>query len=253
MPRKSDKRKSLEGYGQGELENYVPYIHPREFSSNGVATRVLGNHIKRQFNFLSNLEKRHFFLHEFSGQAVDYWEQCKLELETTQAISVKLGIKHPKSKGEDVVMTTDLVVTFVSNGEKSKIAYSVKPSSAIKTRTLEKCQIEKTYWNELGILWYLITERQLPTIGCRNVEMLREYFNSAVGAKYSEELISFIRSAKGSENLSLNDVAKSFARSQGITNGNAKESVLYLFAHKRLRFNLTKEFNWDMNLNLVTL
>lgn len=99
-----------------------------------------------------------------------------MDREQTRSIAEAAGIKHPvDSKSRvDLVQTTDLVIDLERNGKIVRIARAIKPAEAMsKPRTIEKLEIERRYWTAKGIDWGIITERELPTVLCRNLELLQ--------------------------------------------------------------------------------
>lgn len=65
-------------------------------SSDGRITRLKGNKINRQHEFLSDLERNYFYLYEYSDFVFDIREKFPLlPLAETIVIAEELGIKHP--------------------------------------------------------------------------------------------------------------------------------------------------------------
>lgn len=54
--RMCDKGKIKANRGQGELEEYIPWIYPREFGGNGRGHRIKGWKVNRMYSLLSDLE-----------------------------------------------------------------------------------------------------------------------------------------------------------------------------------------------------
>jgi hypothetical protein len=84
-------------------------------------------------------------------------------VEGTLSVAARLGIKHPTTHGSKAtapwVMTSDLVITFESEGNpRSALALAFKPAGwAQKTRTTELLALEREFWEAQGIPWLLIT------------------------------------------------------------------------------------------------
>lgn len=67
-----------EGRGQGSGIEYKPWLHIQDVSSLVRSTRLKGNKVPRQYEFLSDLERDYFYLLEFSDVVVDIREQYPL-------------------------------------------------------------------------------------------------------------------------------------------------------------------------------
>jgi hypothetical protein len=69
-------------------------------------------------------------------------------------------------------MSSDFVV---NTGEEDRpvFALQVKPSSKLEDkRTVEKLEIERRYWLQKEIPWFLTTEKQIPSTVFKNIEWL---------------------------------------------------------------------------------
>ena len=85
-----------EGRGSGIGADYKPWLNIQDVSSLGRSTRLRGIKTNRQHEFLSDLERNHFYITEYSDFVVDIREQFPLlKLEETIVIANELGIKHP--------------------------------------------------------------------------------------------------------------------------------------------------------------
>lgn len=169
-------RRIKEGRGKGHFSDYKPWITIHDFASQGVVTRILGWKSNRLHHLLSEqFELAHFMQMEWSDKVIDIREQYPLlPLEKTLMIADQLGIKHPidpKTK-HPIVMTTDMLLTIRSGEAIQFVAHSIKPINKLNNRVLEKFEIEKSYFKDLGIDWELITEKQINYELVRNVEWL---------------------------------------------------------------------------------
>lgn len=64
-----------EGRGQGEFEDYIPWLTVRDFPSNGRCAREKGVKINRDYHFLSDLERYFFYITEWDTNVVNIREQ----------------------------------------------------------------------------------------------------------------------------------------------------------------------------------
>jgi hypothetical protein len=160
------------GRGQGEGSVYLPWIRIQDFSSLGMVSRIYSNKTNRVHHFLSRNELRYFYLLEWSDKVLDIREQYPLlDMELATDVALKAGIKYPKDNisGFPYVLTCDFMIT-TSDGLKAR---TIKCTSELKNkRTLEKLEIERRYWQELGIDWRLVTEREIPVQKSKNIEWL---------------------------------------------------------------------------------
>lgn len=171
-------KKIKEGFGQGIGIDYKPWLTIQDVSSLGRVTRLKGVKIKRQHEFLSDLERDYFYIVEFSDDILDIREQfALLPLESTIEIANELGIKHPvhlKTK-ESAPLSTDFFLTIEINKEVHYIARTIKPSDALlDKRTLEKFEIERIYWARNNIDWRIVTDNEMNKTLADNIAFFRE-------------------------------------------------------------------------------
>lgn len=66
------------------------------------------------------------------------------------------------------------MIDLERDGKIVTIARTIKPAADLgKPRSIEKLEIERRYWMALGVDWGIITERELPPVFCRNLEILQ--------------------------------------------------------------------------------
>jgi hypothetical protein len=151
-----------EGRGEGTGKNYRPALKVREVPSLGRSTRTNSPKLGRHLVLLSDIERNFALLLNWSDLVADIREQFPLPLEETIDISESLGIKHPcdDKNGQFFQMTSDFYVTFT---DKSEMVVSVKPYKELsKKRTIEKFEIERSFWEKKGIPWRIVTEKDIP-------------------------------------------------------------------------------------------
>jgi len=179
--KKSDDTKLREKIGTGRGINYIPWLKPHEFGSLGRVHRIYGWKINRIHYLMSDLELYYFLLIQWEDNVVDIREQFPLELIDTIGISKELGLKHPpltKKSGNEIVMTTDFVITVRDNNRCRDIVRTVKTQTDLrKQRVIEKLSIEKEYFKLKGLDWGIITEEQINKRKAQNIYMLyNNYF-----------------------------------------------------------------------------
>ncbi len=145
-----------EGRGKGVGKEYKPWITVNDFSSLGRVHRRLSITSDRVVHLFSDIEEDVFLSFDGRPEVLDIREQFPLPRFETMAIAERLGVRHPMVDGVPVVMTTDLLI----DKQGHRLALAVKPISALEDRrTLEKLDIEKTYWGERSnVRWHLLTD-----------------------------------------------------------------------------------------------
>lgn len=168
-----------DGRGSGELAFYKPWILTRELKgAPSRKARVKGILTGRVHHLLSDLEKKIFFLLEWTDSVYDIKEQYPLlPRSETIRIAEEYGILYPRYPYTTlpIVMTTDFLVTEIANGHKKEIAISAKYTKDLANkRTLEKIHIEQKRWADRGIVFRLFTEKDINPIVMRNIMDFRD-------------------------------------------------------------------------------
>jgi len=110
---------------------------------------------------------------------VDIREQFPANPKLTSHLANELGIKHPSMNGVEQVITTDFIIDVNLSGKYQKYAISVKYANELDdSRTIEKQEIERRYWESKSIKWFIITEKEIPKILVRNIKWLTPHFYS---------------------------------------------------------------------------
>ena len=69
-------------------------------------------------------------------------------------------------------MSTDFLVNTAKK-DFPKFAVQVKHSESLNNpRIIEKLELERRYWKQKNVPWFLFTERDIPRIVARNIEWL---------------------------------------------------------------------------------
>jgi hypothetical protein len=243
MPKRktsSSTSKLKKGLGQGHGQDYKPFLHPREVPSRGLATRIKGWKTGRAHYFLSKLERDYFFALEWSPIVRDIREQFPLPREATLRIAERLGIRHPRDPKtkEPVVMTTDFVIDVETGGSTTLKARSIKYSNDLNSlRTLEKLEIERTYWHEQGVEWGIVTECEVPTKLAKNVEWIHSALDPAEAPGLTPEDIPLLekelhREVTANLTMSLARIGMELDKRLGLRGGTALWVVRHLIASR---------------------
>jgi hypothetical protein len=98
-----------------------------------------------------------------------------LPLSNTLEIAKSLGFHHPPLNGDPEVITTDFMLTVRCGNELSSVARTVKKKADLKTcRLFQKLEIERRYYEERSIDWGIVTDANLPSARCHNVDWFHE-------------------------------------------------------------------------------
>lgn len=159
------QRAVSQGYGIGAEKNYKPWFRVKDVPSHGRSSKYQSLTVGRVHQTLSDLETRMICLADYNKYVIDIREQFPIfPLDGIQVLAKHLGIKYPFIPGTKtpVVMTTDFLLTLNTDGIISYLAVAVKPSEELrKRRVCEKLDLERVYWQSLGIEWVLATEIDL--------------------------------------------------------------------------------------------
>ena len=176
MTREQIAERYKAGFGQGVGPEYRPWLQAHDVPSKGMTFRMNGRKTGRQHVLFSTIERDAFLAAQWLDDVVDIREQFPLwPTAETEAIADELAINHPAHpKGGVVLMTTDLLLT-TRTGDVEAVA--VKPADKLyETRVLEKLEIERVYWENRGIPWSIVTERELPEAFVANLVWLNDYY-----------------------------------------------------------------------------
>lgn len=166
------------GRGKGVRENYLPYLFVRDVPSSGRSHRLYGRRSGRVHHLLSDIEYAHYLTFDSDNAVADIREQFALDRTETIRIASTLGFRHPRDPRSDtnLVMTTDLVVTYKRNSVYADRAFSIKPASQLSNRRVcEKLKIEESYWTEKKVSFRILTEQDIPLHLKRSLQWLRQY------------------------------------------------------------------------------
>jgi hypothetical protein len=264
MVTESNIRQHLKkGYGQGYLQDYMPWIKVNHFSSAGRSHRVLGLKTGRIHHFLSDLEVKLFNLLDFSDKVSDIREQYPLldvgspTIEITKGIALSLGIKHPCFCGMNTVLTTDFVVT---TGQDNKIiARTVKPSESLDKRTLSKFEIEKNYWQKFGVEWAIVTDKELSnSILFDNLKNLKHSYRYVLDENIEFSLLVKVYEIFGDINLkypqsNLSKCSLDIDSMLAFKEGTSLRIIKYLMAIKAITFDLSLPLHKRINISELKL
>ncbi|MBB4825597.1 hypothetical protein HNO89_002833 [Sporosarcina luteola] len=168
-----------EGRGQGDLSFYKPWLTIQDVPSKGRVHRFIGWKTARQHHLLSDLEFNYHCLCDWAENVIDIREQFPLDRALTLKIAEDLSIKHPIDikTGTPIVMTTDC---FLTMREGDSVVYKARTLKYEKDlndeRVIEKFELERAYWEQQGIDFAIVTEKELPITFISNLKFIRDAY-----------------------------------------------------------------------------
>ncbi|NQX71815.1 TnsA endonuclease N-terminal domain-containing protein [Paenibacillus alba] len=248
------ERKLKEKRGQGFFNEYKPWLTIRDVPSNGTVIRIKGWKTNRIHHLFSEqFELAYFYMLEWSTNVIDIREQfgC-LPLEKTLYIADKMGIRHPthpKTK-HPVVLTTDFLITVRTEQGIEYWARTVKPLSKLTKRVMEKFEIEKRYFEDEGIKWGLITEREINYDLVHNMKWIhsartlesRPYLSEAI----VNEVTPVLLEALSDETLPCSYTANLVDRRFQLPPGSCLFILRYMIANRHWLIDMNKRMDFTL-------
>lgn len=238
---KNHQNRLKDGRGQGKGQSYVPFIQASDnrAPSEGWITRSLGWKTRRVHHTLSRHEYHYLLVQEWSDLVVDIREQYPLDFELTTGIARKLNILHPHLNGENVIMTTDFMLTVIQpDGKEMDFARTIKPVNKLTKRTLELFELERRYYLELGVPWRIVLEKDKPMNLIKNIDWL--YDTKELGSRngVDAELVSMVSEplfpllSKNSTKASISKQCLTCDLELGLMPGTSVYIVKHMIANK---------------------
>ncbi len=239
----NDFKRALKGkFGLGEGKNYLPWLRVQDVKSRGTRSQIWGRKTDREHHTLSSIESEFFYLAEFCDSVVDIREQFPLfPLNISQKIASTIGVEHPTVPPTDIpnIITTDFVLTRIVNGDVIYEAVSVKPEDESgKQRVLEKIDIERVWWELLGVKFHYFTGNDLTRIQSRNISWATAPYRSAP-APFSQNLIVRALDIVSLGKLFTSALCADFVRVLGIEPNEALNLLRFLIAEKYVVVDMT--------------
>ena len=246
------------GGGAARGATYQPFLTVRDVSSRGNSTRIKGWKTGRVHQLLSNLELSFFYQLEWNDTVVDIQEQFPLDLEETQGIAGMLGIKHPTIPVNQLpnIMTSDFKVTYARGLEEDIRVFSIKPSTQLSARAMQKLEIERHYWSSRNVPWKIVTEREINVTRVRNIKWLHQYRKLSPGIlpeKASLQKAETLLRALVQAGESLSTAALEFDQHVGLPHGTGLTLARHLLAAKIWRTNIDMPINPSLTLELINV
>jgi hypothetical protein len=236
-------------YGIGEGADYKPWLRVQDVKTEkAVRGQILGIKSKRTHHFLSSIETELFYLSEFSDSVIDIREQFPLlPINLSIKIAKSLDIKHPTHpiSKEPIVMTTDFLLTRKINNVKVYEAFSVKPKEdSSDQRVIEKIEIERLWWELLGVKFHYYTGSQDTAIQSKNIKWATHSIRSDIPT-FSDNYISAGLQLIPIGKVFIKDICNDFMKHLEIKPENALELLRSLIGYKYISVNLSSQLERD--------
>lgn len=219
------------------------------FSSKGRATRIYGYKTKRIHHLQSDNQLRVFLLLEWNDLVKNIEENVELkdlEIVIDNVEDLRLDKFSDKETGQLYQLHTNFLVTTKRDNVEEQVAISVKALSEIERRTvIEKMEIERRFWKNKSIPFYVVTEKEINKQLVDNIKWVREtLIDKSIKNKreLTEQLYYFLQENKQEK---LNYVLAEFDDSVGAKRGTALFIFRYLIGIKEIAVDMEKSI--DLN------
>lgn len=166
------------GHGVGVGADYVPWLRANDVSSRGRSSKSPGIKVPRTHHFLSDVEHNFFLCAEFNPLVVDIREQFPLfPIDLVAALALDAGLKYPATPktNEPAVLTTDFLLTVRDGAATTYRAVAVKTADDLAdSGVVERLELERIWWESLGVCWQLVTNLQLDPTVAKNLAWLSD-------------------------------------------------------------------------------
>ncbi|WP_018277472.1 heteromeric transposase endonuclease subunit TnsA [Teredinibacter turnerae] len=232
-----------EGRGQGAGSAYKPWLTVRDVPSEGRSHRVFGHLTQRTHHLLSDLELATFLLLQWRSTVTDIREQFPLERALTQELCTRLGVEHPNQRGVDQYMSSDFVVDSKEK-DRPRFVLQVKAKKHLEVaRVVEKLEVERSYWKEKEIPFYLVTEGQIPPTVFENINLLYNYADDSIDqTELSVPFELFRQQLPQHESLRLIDLCIHLDTAYSQEPGESLYQIKRLLALRYFHFDITTPF-----------
>ena len=167
-------------------------------------------------------------------------------------------VKNPET-GEDIVMTTDFLVTISSEDGPKNVARTIKSKEdLLAKRIIEKFEIERVYWEKRGIDWGIVTDQEIDKNIAHNISFIQSYkeihnvdvFNDMDAIEIQDMVYEFIKRIIDNER-SVRCIATEFDKDMSLKSGCGLSIYKYLIINKIIQIDLSQKI--DVNKNIPVL
>ena len=238
-----NKRWIKEGRGSGRNHEYKPWLTVRDLPSEGRSHRVFGHKSQRTHHLFSDLELAVFLILEWHSDTQEIREQFPLQLEVTLEIAKDAGIAHPADAGIVQYMSSDFLVNTL-NPEKSKFSLQAKYTNALSDpRIIEKLELERRYWIQKEVPWFLITEQDITSTVFQNINWLYPAQREKIDSEAIVEKVQFYgHQFEAKPQSTLINIAKLIDAAYELPLGESLREIRQLLAQRCYIFDIYKPF-----------
>lgn len=237
------KRALKQNYGLGEGATYTPWIRVQDVKSHGHSGKIEGIKSGRTHHTLSEHESCFFYLAEFSDSVIDIREQFPLlPLSLSLKISQSIGIEHPKhpTTKDPIIMTTDFLLTCSDGQRVWYEAVCVKPREKLSDkRTAEKLDIERVWWELLGVPFHIFYLSELNQIKSKNIQWITDVKRKKCPST-PDDFRGMAKRLLTIGTMQLNDICEMFSQEIGISQDDALMLLKSLLADKEVTVDLSR-------------
>lgn len=245
---KKIEERQRDGYGCGRGAAYKPWLEVQDLSSLGRSRRMWSHKTGRVHHLFSDVERDLFIACEWSHEVVDIREQFPLDREITQTLAHELGIRHPHYPTTNVptVMTVDFLLTLRREGNDSLLALNAKrDEEAEEENSLLKLEIQRSYFEAMGIPHHLMYHSQLPKQKLTNIYWIRDAQLSEGEVEPRPGMFSSLKTrmalelaASSSQHQPLHAYCDDFDSRYGVDSGTGLRVARMLMQERALMANL---------------
>ena len=218
------------------------------FSSKGRVSRIKSLKNKKIYHLQSDLQLKIFIILEWYENVIDIVVNHKLDnlIDNLDDVSGLRLYKFMDEYNNIYSIHTNFLITFLINNEISKVAVSVRQFEDLdKSSTIEKLEIERRYWREKGVNFYIITDKEINNIFYDNIMRCRDtVINSSIQNKEekAELLINYIIKHK---ELTIKSIINQYEEELDLDNGEGIFLFKFLLYTKRIAVDMTREINMN--------
>ena len=241
-----------EGRGQGEGNEYKPWLTIQDFPSMGRVTRVFGWTTQRIHHFFSDTQLKYFYLLDWEEKVIDIREHyplIDLEVVLNDTTDLKIDKFVDKKTKEPYIITTTFLITLLNpDGQKSFAARSIKYASELsKKTTIEKLEIERRYWTAKGINWGIVTNKDINDVRAKNIEWIHSAMTSddcnGLSRDEFDDLLDGLLYRLIDNQQNIREIISRFEKDYSLDAGAGLLLFKHLIAGKRIALDMDKPIN----------
>lgn len=228
--------------GSGRGPNYKPWLTVRDVPSQGRSHRVFGHKAQRTHHLFSDLELAVFLILEWQSDVIEIREQFPLQQGVTMELAAKHGIVHPAVKGVPQYLSSDFLVNS-SRPDLPKFALQVKYSSDLtRPRVVEKLELERRFWEQKGVPWFLFTQKEISPVVIQNIDWLYSAQRDSIPDEALVHRVNYYcHQFEKNPDISIIDLAKSLDANYEMPDGESLREIRQLLAQRFFTFDIHHE------------